>query len=173
LGSLEDLAAIETHLAWRALVALSPKTAPDEDQFRRSRPLLRVDAMENYIRGLVAITPEQKHRFFTQAARLDARFSQPCFQLGRLYAEKKDYRVALGWLDRVDRADSHYLEAQFLLGICRYYTGDFAGAEAAFRSVSQSAPLNEVFNNLGAAQSRLNKPETTENFKKALEGDSD
>ena len=50
--------------------------------------------------------------------------------------------------------------------------GDFAGAEAAFRSVSQSAPLNEVFNNLGAAQSRLNKPETTENFKKALEGDS-
>jgi len=32
---------------------------------------LRVDAIENYIRGLVASAPEQKHRFFTQAARLD------------------------------------------------------------------------------------------------------
>ncbi len=32
-------------------------------------------------------------------------------------------------------------------------------------------PLNEVFNNLGAAQSRRNLPEAVENFRKALEGD--
>src|SRR5262245_40692622 len=54
LGSLEDLAAIETHLAWQALKALGSKTAPTEEEFRRSRPQLRVDAMESYIRGLVA-----------------------------------------------------------------------------------------------------------------------
>jgi tetratricopeptide (TPR) repeat protein len=172
IGALEDLAAVETHLAWQALRAVAPQNAPSEEEFRRSRPALRVDAIENYVRGLLASTPEQKHRFFTQAARLDGRFSQPCYQLGRLHAEKKDYRVALGWLERVDRADSHYLDAQFLLGICRYYTGDFAGAEAAFQAVSLSAPLNEVFNNLGAAQSRLNKAETLDSFKKALEGDS-
>jgi tetratricopeptide (TPR) repeat protein len=170
LGALEDLAALETHLAWQAVTALAPKS-PSEAVFRGTRPALRVDAIESYIRGLLAITPEQKHRFFTQAARLDARFSQPCFQLGRLYTEKKDYRVARGWLERVNRTDSHYLEAQFLLGICRYNTGDFGGAETAFRSVSQTAPLNEVFNNLGAAQSRLNKSDTLENFKKALDGD--
>jgi Flp pilus assembly protein TadD len=86
--------------------------------------------------------------------------------------DKKDYRVALGWLERVDRTNSHYSEAQFLLGICRYYTGDFAAAEAAFRQVAALVPLNEVFNNLGAAQSRQNEPETLENFAKALEGDS-
>ena len=171
LGALEDLAAIETHLAWQALKAIAPKTAPSEEGFRAARPPLRVDAMENYIRGLVASAPEQKHRFFTQAARLDARFSQPCFQLGRLYTEKKDYRVALGWLQRVDRLDSHYFEAQFLLGICRYYTGDYAGAETSFKAVSEAVPLNEVFNNLGAAQSRLNEPQTLENLRKALEGD--
>jgi tetratricopeptide (TPR) repeat protein len=171
LGALEDLAAIETHLAWQALRALAPKTALSEEQFRMTRPSLRVDAIENYIRGLVAVAPDQKHRFFTQAARLDARFSQPCFQLGRIYTQKKDYRVALGWLERVDRLDSHYFEAQFLLGICRYYTGDFAGAEAAFKAVSESVPLNEVFNNLGAAQSRRDQPQTLENLKKALEGD--
>ena len=59
-----------------------------------------------------------------------------------------------------------------MLGICRYHTGDFAGAEAAFRLVSQAVPLNEVYNNLGAAQSRQNSPETLESFRKALEGDS-
>jgi tetratricopeptide (TPR) repeat protein len=171
LGALEDLAAIETHLAWQALKALAPKTAPTEEAFRGSRPQLRVDAIENYIRGLAAAAPEQKHRFFTQAARLDSRFSQPCFQLGRLYTLKKDYRVALGWLERVDRLDSHYFEAQFLLGICRYYTGDYAGAESSFRMVAEAVPLNEVFNNLGAAQSRGNSPQTLENFKKALDGD--
>lgn len=172
LGALEDLAAIETHLAWQMVLALAPKTAPTEEEFRKAHPPLRVDAVESYIRGLLAESTEQKHRFFTQAARLDTRFSQPCFQLGRLHTEKKDYRVAVGWLDRVNRGDSHYLEAQFLLGICRYYTGDFEGAGAAFRLVAEEVPLNEVFNNLGAAQSRRNEPGALENFNKALEGDS-
>lgn len=171
-GALEDLAAIETHLAWQSVQAIAPKTAPSEEDFRAARPPLRVDAIESYIRGLVATSSEQKHHFFTQAARLDARFSQPCFQLGRLHTAKKDYRAALAWLERVDRTDSHYFEAQFLLGICRYHTGDYAGAETAFRLVSESVPLNEVFNNLGAAQSRRNEPQTVANFRKALDGDA-
>lgn len=171
-GALEDLASIETHLAWQTVQALAPNAARAEDDFRRARPPLRVDAMESYVRGLLATSPERKHHFFTQAARLDARFSQPCFQLGRLHAQKKEYRAALTWLERVDRADSHYFEAQFLLGVCRYYTADYAGAEAAFRLVSGSVPLNEVFNNLGVAQSRRNQPETLESLKKAIEGDA-
>jgi tetratricopeptide (TPR) repeat protein len=171
LGALDDLAAIENHLAWQAVKALAPRTAPGFEEFRRTRPLLRVDAIENYIRGLMASAPEQKHRFFTQAARLDERFSQPCFELGRLHTARKDYRVALGWFERVSPSDPRYHEAQFLLGVCRFHTGDYAGAESAFQLVSQNVPLNEVFNNLGAAQSRQNKPETVNSFKKALEGD--
>jgi tetratricopeptide (TPR) repeat protein len=171
-GALEDLAAIETHLAWQAVEALAPKSAPPEQDFVRQHPPVRVDAIENYIRGLMATAPEQSHRFFTQAARLDARFSQPCFQLGRFHTRKKEYRSAVAWLERVDRADSHYFEAQFLLGICRYYLGNYAGAETAFRLVSEAVPLNEVFNNLAAAQSRQNDPLTMVNFQKALDGDS-
>ena len=33
-------------------------------------------------------------------------------------------------------------------------------------------PLNEVYNNLGAAQSRRNLPEAVDSFQKALDGDS-
>lgn len=172
LGALEDLASIETRLAWLTVKELAPKTTPPEQEFRKSRPPLRVDAIESYIRGLMATAPERQHHFFTQAARLDARFSQPCFQLGRMHAQKKEYSAALSWLERVDRADSHFFEAQFLLGVSRYYAGDYPGAEAAFRMVSESVPLNEVFNNLGVAQSRRNEPQTLDSLKKAIEGDA-
>src|SRR5438105_8300427 len=42
LGALEDLAAIQTHLAWQTVQALAPKTAPSEEEFRRARPPVRV-----------------------------------------------------------------------------------------------------------------------------------
>src|ERR1044071_2365847 len=117
VGALEDLAALETHLGWQSLQFLAPKTAPSEEEFRKARPPIRLDAIEAYVRGLLTSNAEQKHRLFTQAARLDERFSQPAFQLGRIYLAKKDYPIAGGWLERVNRADSHYLEAQFLLGL--------------------------------------------------------
>jgi tetratricopeptide (TPR) repeat protein len=173
VGALEDLAAMETHLGWQGLQFLIPKTAPSEEEFRKARPPIRVDAMELYVRGLLATAPDQKHRLFTQAARLDERFSQPAFQLGRIYLDKKDYPVASGWLERVNRGDSHYLEAQFLLGLCRYYRGNFGDAEKSFELVAGSVPLNEVYNDLGASQSRQNRyPAAVENFRKAIEGDS-
>jgi len=110
---------------------------------------------------------------FTKAARLDEHYSQPCFQLGKAAWANKDYRVAAGWLARVDRSDPHYLEAQFLLGLCRYYSGDFAAAEQSFELVGSSVPLNEVYNNLGAAEARRNNlAGATANFQKALEGDA-
>jgi len=67
IGALEDLASLETNLAWRCLKFLVPRTAITDQNFRRDRPALRLDAVENYIRGLMASSPEQKHRLFTQA----------------------------------------------------------------------------------------------------------
>jgi len=173
LGALEDLAALEVHLGWQALESLRPKDVPPEQEFLKARPPVRIDAVESYVRGLLAATPEQSHRFFTQAARLDEHYSQPCFQLGKIYWEKKDYKIAAGWLERVTRADPHYLEAQFFLGLCVYHIGDFAGAERAFQLVAASVPLNEVYNNLGAAQARQNHTAAAiASFQKALEGDN-
>jgi tetratricopeptide (TPR) repeat protein len=173
LGSLEDLAALEVRLGWQTLRSLVPKTRISEEEFVKERPPVRLDAVESYIRGLLAASPDQRLRFFTQAARLDEHYSQPCFQLGKTYWEKKDYKVAGGWLERVARSDPHYLEAQFFLGLCRYSSGDFTGAEQAFQLVAASVPLNEVFNDLGAAQARGNKlAEAGGSFRKALEGDS-
>lgn len=170
-GPLDDLGRLETRLAWQVLRSLDAAGTPALEQFLADNAPVRLDALENYIRGLLAGTPEQQHRYFTQAARLDGRFSGPCFQLGRLHFQRKQYRLAAGWLVRVAPSDPSYMHAQFLLGLCRYYTADFAGAAAAFHLVSREVPLNEVFNNLGAAQSRRNLPEALENFLRALDGD--
>ena len=171
-GALEDLAALEAHLSWQTLTLVAPKTAPSEQDFLRARPRVRLDALESYIRGLLAGNGEQQRRFFMQAARLDGSYSQPCFQLGKAYWRKKDYRTAGGWLARVNRSDPHYLEAQFFLGLCRYHTGDYAAAEKCFETVVATVPLNEVYNDLGAAQSRSNINAAIESYRKALEGDS-
>jgi tetratricopeptide (TPR) repeat protein len=172
-GPLENLATMEFGLGWQALGALQWKKVPPEEQFLQSRPPVRLDAMESYARGLLAATPEQRHAFFTRAARIDGKYSQPCFQLGKIYWEKKDYKIAAGWLARVARSDPHFLEAQFFLGLCRYNTGDFKGAEQLFQVVADAVPLNEVYNDLGAAQSRCKEAEAAAaSFGKALEGDS-
>ena len=171
-GDLEDLATLEARLSWDTLHALAPKSAPPEEEFLADRPRVRLDALESYIRGLLAGNPEQQHRFFMQAARLDGAYSQPCFQLGKSFWGKKDYRVAAGWLGRVHRGDPHYLEAQFFLGLCDYQVGDYTSAVKCFETVAASVPLNEVYNDLGAAQMRTNPAAAIDSFRKALEGDS-
>jgi tetratricopeptide (TPR) repeat protein len=180
-GALEDLAALQSHLAWRMLQFAGAGGAPSEAAFQQRHPSVRVDAIENYIRGLLAGNPDEKHRLFTQAARLDSQYSQPCFQLGRLLWNRKEYKTAAEWFQKVAPADAHYYQANFFLGLSRYYSGDFAGAQAAFQVVAGVVPLSEVYNNLGAAESRASSGhpvsgrassnDALENFRKALEGD--
>ncbi len=170
-GPLENLSQMETQLAWLVLHRLAPDSAPSQEAFLHDRAPVRVEAMENYVRGLMASNTEQKIKLFTQAAKLDEHFSQPNFQLGRLAFAKKDYKTAGQWLAKVTKGDSHFLEAAFLRGICKYHDNDFDGAADQFRMVANEIPLNEVFNNLGAALSRKNDPAATEHFNKALEGD--
>jgi tetratricopeptide (TPR) repeat protein len=170
-GPLDDLAMLQSHLAWQVLSHLDPGSTPPAERFLKDHPAVRLDAMENYTRGLLATGADQKHRYFTQAARLDEGFWQPVFQLGRLYWEQKEYRLAAGWLAKVKPGTPQYFEANFLLGLCRYFTGDYPAAQQAFELVLQSVPLNEVINDLGAAQSRRGLPAAIENFRKAIEGD--
>lgn len=172
MGELEDLASLEARLAWRALKVLAPKTALSEEDFLRAWPRVRLNALESYVRGLLAPNSDQQRRFFMQAARLDGDYSEPCFQLGKSYWLKKDYRVAAGWLRRVSAGDPHYLESQFFLGLCNYHVGDYAAAEKNFETVAATVPLNEVFNDLGAAQSRNKLNGAIDSFRKALEGDN-
>lgn len=171
VGALEDLATLQRHLAWQTLQFVERQGGPAEDDFIRRHPAIRLDAIENYVRGLLAASSEEKHRFFTQAVRLDPRYTQPCFQLGKLHLQRSEYKLAADWFQRVTQDDVHFREASFLLGLSRFYTGDYAASERAFQSVANVVPLNEVYNNLGAAESRRGQANALENLTKALAGD--
>jgi tetratricopeptide (TPR) repeat protein len=170
-GTIEDLATLQAHLAWRALVFLAPAQAPKEDEFRSLRPPARLDALESYIRGLLARDIDQKEKFFNQALRLDPEFSHPALDLGKIRFERKEFRPAAELLEKIDPQDMHYREASFLLGLARYQSGDFPGAQRAFQIVAETVPLSEVYNNLGASENRQNLPHAVDSFRKALEGD--
>jgi tetratricopeptide (TPR) repeat protein len=170
-GSIEDLATLQAHLAWRTLDLLAPKLAPPESEFRALRQPVRLDAEEIYVRGLLAVDPEQKEKFFLQAARLDPRFVHPCYQLGQIHYQRKEYRQAADWLQKVTPDDIHYREASFLLGLALFQSGDFAGAQKAFQMIVAAVPLSEVYNDLGASESRRNLPQAIDDFRKAIEGD--
>lgn len=170
-GPIEDLASLQSHMAWLVLQSTLGERAPSEEEFRRSRMNIRLDALENYVRGLAAKTPEVKERLFQQALKIEPRYSQAAFQYGRLLADRGNFASAMLQLEKVQSWDPHAREATFLLGLTRFRLKDFRGAESAFMRVSREVPLSEVLNNLGVAQLRLGMPEAVENLRRALEGD--
>lgn len=171
-GTLEELSALQTSLSWQAVRALLPEGTGSEDEFRRSHPPIRVDALENYARALRAASTEQKMRLLSSAARLEPAYSQPRFQLGRLNYIARNHRVAAEWFDRVAPSDMHYREALFLLALSRYRTGEFRKSAEAGQALAASVPLPEVLNNVGAALLRCGDLAALDWFLKALDADS-
>lgn len=170
-GDFDELANVQTRIAWQALGLLRPGFGVTLEEFLEKHPPVRVNALENYIRGLLATTPEHRHRYFTQAARLDENFPQPNFYLGRLQWQRENYEAAEGWLEKVPPGEEHYLEARFLLGLTRFERGNYEGAREVFQALLESLNTAEIYNNLGAAQHRLNLPDAIESFRKAIEID--
>ena len=170
-GPVEDLSLLQSRLAWKVLGAVRPGLSMTEERFMADHPPVRLDALESYVRGLLATGLEQKLALFANAARLETVFSQPCFQLGRLHFERKDYRAAAEWLQRVLPADSHYRESQFLMGLTRYHLADFAGASESFAKVAAEVPMPAVLNNLGVVQLRAGDPGAVATLKRAVDLD--
>lgn len=170
-GAIEDLTTIEAHLAWQALTIVAPGITPPESDFKSLHPPIRLDAEENYIRGLMATDTQQREKFFLQAARLDARFAHPNFELGQIHYQRKEYRQAAEFFQKIGPEEIEYHQVAFLLGLSLFQTSDYAGAQKALQSIVAAVPLSEVYNNLAAAESRRNLPQAVDDFRRALDAD--
>lgn len=170
-GKLADLSRLEEHLAWQSLKYLDPTSNLPVEDFLSPKKFTRLDAEESYIRGLLSSNKEQQQKWFLQAVALDSKFTSPAFELGKLFLAQKDYRQALQWLGRVPETDSRYADARFKMGLSAYDLDDYNASAGYFRDVLKQFPMNEVYNNLGAAESQLNMPAATDDFKHALDGD--
>jgi tetratricopeptide (TPR) repeat protein len=167
-GNMDDLATLQSDLAFQLVKSFSPGSTITRDEFNSKHPPVKISAIENYVRGLMAPTLEQKHRFFTQAVRLDPSLWQACYYLGKMHVEKESYREAIGWLEKVGPVANEHIEATFLLGVSRYFTNDFEGAKVAFETVAVSRPGPEVTNNLGAVMLHLGQDSAINYFQEAL-----
>jgi tetratricopeptide (TPR) repeat protein len=170
-GPLADLSRIQSRLSFRLLQSLRPGLTLTEESFLASRPSIRLDAMENHIRGLMATDSEQQIRYFSNAARLAPDYPEPNLRLGLYQLERKDYRAAAGWLSKVGASAQRAREAAFYLALCRHHLGEFQAARDLLDRLVTEAPLNEVYNNLGAVQARLDQEVALDSFAKAIEAD--
>src|SRR5262249_52481160 len=144
---------------------------PSKQEFVAQFPPLRVDALENYTRGVLAPSDQEKIRRFQEAVRLEPGNTLAMLQLGKTLYATRDYTSAVEWLAKVPPNAVKGNEAQFYVGLAAFYAGQMEKAAAAFRSLAARLPLTEVYNNLGVASSRLGDKRTRDYFEKSVEND--
>ena len=154
-GTLTDLVDLQTRLAWRLLATYdSGFTVGTEEDFRRRFPEIRLDAFENYIRGILSADAEAKVRFLREADRLNPSDRRAALELGRYYCEEKDYVNSARWARKLEARDLGYNQALFLLGVDEFFMERYATAEKAFAELAGRLPLDEVHNNLGVLRAQ-------------------
>jgi tetratricopeptide (TPR) repeat protein len=170
-GPLIQLIDVQTALAWDVLHALRPEIAISRQAYVAAAPPLRLDAFENYIRGVTAPTAQEQIQHFREAVRLNPAYPEALLQLGKAYYRGRQYELAISSLARVPEDHPLAREANFYLGLAAYDREDFQRAEAAFRFVAARLPLAEVYNNLGVVTAHAYRKAAAEYFQKAIDVD--
>ena len=170
-GPLIQLIDIQTALAWDILHSLRPEISVSRQAYVQAAPLIRLDAFENYVRGVTAPTAEEQIQHFHEAVRLNPAYPEALLQLGKAYYRGRQYEQAVSSLARIPEDDPLAREANFYLGLAAYYQEDFPRAESAFHFVAVRLPLAEVYNNLGVVSSRADRKTAADYFQKAIDAD--
>ena len=170
-GPLVQLIDIQTGLSWDILHRLYPELSTTRAAFVTQAPSVRLDAFENYVKGVTAPNNEQQIQSFREALRLSPEYPSAALQLGKAYYHGAKYDQAVVWLSRIPSANPHFGEANFYLGLAAYHQGDFPRAESAFNAVAQRLPLAEIYNNLGVVLDHRDRKLAVEHFQKAVDDD--
>lgn len=172
-GALADFVDLQTQLAWRLLATHDPDfTAGTEEDFARGFPPIRLDAFENYIRGILAADGESRVHFLREADRLNPADHRAAWALGQYYFDQKQYAESGKWLQKLAPTDANYLESLFFLGVDEYFLGEDTKAEESFAKLESEIPLNEVVNDLGLMKARKGQyAEALADLERAYKGD--
>ncbi|MHB2006871.1 MAG: tetratricopeptide repeat protein [Acidobacteriaceae bacterium] len=153
-GNLDHLIGIEDSLAWKTAMQIDPRLNLDEQTFLAASRALRLDAFENYIRGLVEPGIEEQIGHLTKAVQLSPGYVQAWFALGLAYFDNQQYDQAEAAFAKVPKGGRLSLEAMFYSGLSDLYTGNYANAQTEFAAIASVLPLPEVLNNEGIAFNR-------------------
>lgn len=170
-GPLLNILAIEGGLAWDLLHQLRPDFDTSRQAFMAEVPLVRLDAFENYVRGVLARGRQEKVRYLKEALRLNPAYTQAMMELGKSYYNAEDYEQAANWFARIPKSNKLARQANFYLGIAAYQLGDNDRAESGFSFVASQYPLPEIYNNLAAIGVRRGSAAAVEQLQRAIQLD--
>src|SRR5215469_14575958 len=164
-GPVDSLTDLHMHVLWRTLSSRDGRYALSLADFTKRQRKLRLDAFEQYSRGLQAADMDAKLRQLHEAARLEPDWPDANFALGEAYFAKKDYNAALAWFFKVSKTYDRYAEALFFSGVCRLQLNQPDHAEEDFHHLQETlkgtaangADAPEILNNLAVAQARQGK----------------
>jgi len=158
-GEMRDLISVFGSLAWKLTRQLDPGFSVAEETFVAAGKGMRVDAFEQYIRGITEPDQAERLRHLNQAVILSPDFGPAWMALGREDYNGQQYEQAAAAFAKVGSGDPRSqgpdaLEAGFYRGLSLVFSGDYAKAEEAFGGVARVLPLAEVVSNEGVAVSR-------------------
>lgn len=161
---------VENALAWKVAREIEPGFSVAQSTFLAASNGVRLDAFENYIRGIDETAAAQRVKYLTAAVQESPNYAEALLALGRQEFTDRNYDQAAMTLGRVPQSDRLALEAGFFKGLARFNEAKYAEAEAAFSFVATRLPLPEVVNNEGVAAGRQGKDGSTL-FQRAVNAD--
>jgi tetratricopeptide (TPR) repeat protein len=160
-GEMKDLVAIFDSLAWRLTRIMDPGFSVAQETFLAAGASLRLDAFEQYIRGISEADQQERERHLKKSVELSPNFGPGWMALGRENFNAQKYEDAAASFARVSPNDPEALEASYYRGLSLLYFGAYPQAQEAFANVARELPLAEVLNNEGIAVSRQEKDATS------------
>jgi tetratricopeptide (TPR) repeat protein len=170
-GEMKDLITVFDSLAWKLTRQLDPQFSVAEETFVAADSGMRVDAFEQYIRGITEPDHAERLRHLYQAVVLNPRFSPAWMALGQEDYNGQQYEQAATAFANVGATDPNVLQAGFYRGLSLLFSGYYSKAEQAFGAVARVLPLAEVVNNEGVAVSREGH-DGTSLFRQAVTADA-
>jgi tetratricopeptide (TPR) repeat protein/TolB-like protein len=158
-GEMKDMVSVFSSLAWKLTRELDPGFSIAEATFVVAGAGLRLDAFEQYIRGISESDQAERLRHLKQAVNESPDYGPAWMALGREYYNGQQYEQAAAAFAKVGHGDAgsmgpDVLEADFYRGLALVFSGDYPRADQAFGGVARVLPLAEVVNNEGVAVSR-------------------
>jgi tetratricopeptide (TPR) repeat protein len=161
-GPLAQLIPLLNSLAWQLTRQLDPTFSIAQETFRAAGSSIRLDAFEQYVRGIAERDPAEQLKHLKRATGLSPDFTAAWLASARIQFAAQDYEDAAVSFGKVTRSstgtltgnDPAELEAAFYRGLALIFSGNYPRAEEAFSAVARVLPLPEVVNNQAVAQSR-------------------
>jgi tetratricopeptide (TPR) repeat protein len=153
-GPLAQLIPLLNSLAWQLTRQLDPAYSVAEETFRATGTNVRLDAFEQYIRGITEHDSAERLRHLKKATDLSPDFTAAWLATGKIQFASQQYELAAASFGKVTAADPSELEAGFYRGLSLIFSGNYPRAEEAFGAIARVLPLAEVVNNEAVAVSR-------------------